>query len=77
MARAADACSDAGMDEPTLDCSICGRPAILEYRLDTLDDTANWRRTRTWLACVEHQDHYDVRAAWLATTDRMTIQRCG
>ena len=76
IAAALPAHFDECMDEPTLDCTICGRPAVLEYRLERLDDAAEWRRERVWRACINHQDHYDVRASWLASCDRMIVQRC-
>lgn len=66
-----------GMDEPTLDCTLCGRDASLEIRLERLDDTANWRRVTSWRACDRHHDAYAVRADWLGPNDRVIYQHCG
>lgn len=65
-----------GMDEATLECTLCGRDAVLEFRLELLDDAASWRKKQSWLACKQHACAY-IDADWLVHSARVIVMRCG
>lgn len=68
---------DLGMDEPTLDCFWCGRPAVVEYRVERLGDDATWHTARRWVACQIHQPGLELHPDQLAAHDRLVVQTCG
>lgn len=65
------------MDEATIDCTVCGRDAYLEVRVETLDDTANWRTTYRYLICPRHLNRLQVSYELLGTDARVILMRCG
>lgn len=67
----------AGMDEPTLDCSWCGGAGVAEYRIERLDDAAQWSRRSTWIACAQHLEYVALRVCALEHNDRIVVMRCG
>lgn len=65
------------MDEPTIDCSICGGAGYLEIVVQALDNDANWRTTTRYVACERHIDVLRVSWPMLGTEARVIAQRCG
>ena len=43
------------MDEPTIDCSLCGRAGAYEVARYTLNDQANWVVESRGVLCEGHQ----------------------
>ena len=65
------------MDEDTIDCQWCGRPAFLETRIQELDQQANWRTIRKIIACEQHGAALEVTLVRLRRDERIVAQRCG
>ena len=76
MVAEPDACSDRPMDEATLECSWCGGPAVAEYRVEQLDDLAEWRGRTRWTACATHLEYVTLRVAGLRHDQRIVAMRC-
>lgn len=77
MVTAAEPCSDRLMDEPTIDCTICTKPATLEVRLDILDGQAEWRTVHRYLTCDRHRERLTFSLDRLGSAERLVIQPCG
>lgn len=62
------------MDEPTLDCTYCGHPAIIEVRLERLNDRAEWYSAHRWSICGRHL-HQINTSAWtgLEKAERLVV----
>lgn len=65
------------MDEPTLDCVICGDPATLEVVDQVLTDEAEWRTRYRFLVCDEHRSHVRIWSGMLEQHQRVILQTCG
>lgn len=69
-------CSGLGMDEPTIDCSVCGAAGYLEVQVQSLDDTANWRLVYRYVMCTRHLDRLHISWPMLSHDSRVIAQRC-
>lgn len=65
------------MDEPTIDCVICGRPASIEIRDEHLNDRAEWVETYRYVVCREHLDHVRLTLGCFEPHERVILQPCG
>lgn len=68
--------SDRGMDEPTLDCLLCGHDAVFEVRLENLNDSAEWRTSNNWPTCEKHLNLYEINVRHLLGHQRLVLMRC-
>lgn len=65
------------MDEPTLDCAICGRPATMEIRDEMLNSAAEWQRTHAYVVCNAHLNSVRLTLSEMEHHQRVILQRCG
>lgn len=64
------------MDEPTLDCTVCGNPGVLTARVEVLRDDAEWHRKDSWVVCQAHKDYLQITPGWLMPGSRMILEGC-
>ena len=64
------------MDEPTIDCRICGGPATTEIRDEYLNDSAEWYSAYRYVVCDEHLASVKLVLARLEPHERVVLQRC-
>lgn len=64
------------MDEPIIDCTLCGRPGTLTARVEVLRDDAEWHRKESWVVCEQHEGYLRVSANWLMPGTRLILERC-
>lgn len=67
----------AGMDEATIDCTICGRDATLEVVDQVLDDGAEWRTIYRYVVCDEHRERVHFTLHRLQPHERVILNHCG
>lgn len=63
------------MDEATIDCQYCGEPAVVEVRVQDLNDAAEWRTIRKIIACKRHQVALEVKLTQLRQDERIVAMR--
>lgn len=61
------------MDEATLDCSYCTRPATIEIRHQYLGDNADWRTKETLNVCDWHVERLSVIGHRLMHAERLVM----
>ena len=66
---------DRPMDEPTLDCYVCGAAATLTVVRHAIGEDGEWRQDGRVIICDEHQDRLMATVHGLQSWERVAVMK--